>query len=1052
MPRWFRRAAASLLASCALAASARAVTFEPTDFIAENAVFGTAFTAPTAFVYLPGGRMLVCEKAGLVWSVTNGVRHPTPMWNRQNEVLNQGDRGLLAIAVDPNYVQNRFVYLLYTVDPDSNGVDTNSDGFGRLTRYQVSASDSNLLNPASRTIFFGRNWTEGPLAASPSHTIGDMQFGSDGSLLVSTGDGAQFDNMDDGGDDGQAFGAGKTDPFEDIGAFRSQYIGSLCGKILRINPVTGAGYAGNPYATSNLHAIQSKVWAYGVRNPYRICLRPGTGSADTAAASPGALYIGDVGWNIFEEMNVVSTDNGPNFGWPCREGTTTNSYLTNGNPSHHGCGTIGTGQNPGPLTTPNSAWHHGNANQSSPPGFTGNTSIGGAFYTGTSYPLEWRNKYFFADYGQSWIKVADMNGSNQVQSVVGFATGMDGPVDLQLEPGTSNLMYIAINVGEIRRIRYTGFVPGGPPVAVANASNSIIGVAPHQVNFSSAGSFDPEQGPITYAWNFGDGQGSTSPNPSHTYNTPGKYLAILTVTDNQSTVGRDSVGVVALANATVPHTAVVDNFNRANGPIGGQWVDPDYGLAGLSIDNNALTQSCCYATPVWTGGSFGPDQEAYITLSTISPGAPEQDLMLKVQGQGGGLPHIEIRYDAAVNIVMINTFDYVNSWKIWNTYPTTFAPGDRLGARAYSNGVIAVYKNSTLLGAVSAHDWMHAGDGGYLGLTLSGAHATRFEDFGGGNLAFTSNTPPTCSISSPVDSSFFVEGDIIQLDGTASDAEQSSGSLNYLWVVDLHHNTHTHPSTYVLPGPTNSFEADNHDDGTGVWFEVRLQVTDNGALTDTARVDIFPEVDLQPGEPAISPTAPDDQGTALYRFLLVNNGRMPAPNTRWRIRADNTLLAEGDTLVGPQSSVMVERYVTNTLPVGPHTLRVTADTLAQSVETDETNNAATKAIEVVEDGGPTEVPDTLPRAIALSVGRPNPSSGRVVFGLELPRGETVGFSVHDIQGREVWRTPARHFEAGRRTLEWSGTRVSGGPAGSGVYLARVEVGGRVFMRRIVLMR
>src|SRR5258707_14301514 len=96
----------------------------------------------------------------------------------------------------------------------------------------------------------GTGWKDSPEELSPSHSIGTLRFAMDGSLLVGAGDGANFDYMDSGGHSPTIFGSGpnKVDPIEDIGAFRAQYINSLCGKILRVNPATGHGYASNPYA------------------------------------------------------------------------------------------------------------------------------------------------------------------------------------------------------------------------------------------------------------------------------------------------------------------------------------------------------------------------------------------------------------------------------------------------------------------------------------------------------------------------------------------------------------------------------------------------------------------------------------------------------------------------------------------------------------------------------------------------------------------------------------------------------------------------------------
>ena len=155
---------------------ARAVTFDNTAFQSENAVPGVTFVQPTGIAFLPDGRMLVAEKRGQVHVVQNGVKLTPPMWQRESEVLDEHDRGLLGIAVDPNYATNRFIYLLYTVDPDSNGNDNNASAFGRLTRYQVSAGNPNVVDASTRTVLMGTNWPNGPASASPSHTIGSLRW------------------------------------------------------------------------------------------------------------------------------------------------------------------------------------------------------------------------------------------------------------------------------------------------------------------------------------------------------------------------------------------------------------------------------------------------------------------------------------------------------------------------------------------------------------------------------------------------------------------------------------------------------------------------------------------------------------------------------------------------------------------------------------------------------------------------------------------------------------------------------------------------------------
>ncbi len=371
-----RRAAAAFACSAALALAAAAATFPP-QFVTESVVATGALTLPTSIAFLPPQpgfqSMLVAEKDGRVWRVTNGVRSNTPVWDGHVEVLNDVDRGLLAVAVDPHFDVNRRAYFLYTVDPDSDGVDNaNPLAFGRLVRVTLTP-DASAIEPGSRAVLMGTQWSDGPLVASPSHSIGCLRWGDDGSLLVSIGDGAGFSAVDSGGTTPDAFLPGRTDPSEDVGAYRSQLVTSLAGKILRIDPETGHGYASNPYWDGDPTSVRSRVWVYGLRsiprrataasNPYwtatSVRSRVQTCSASRCARARqhrlggrpavGQLLIGDVGWYLWEEQNV-SAAGGENYGWPCREGDfVTPRYFDL--PQHRRwlCDSLGTPRNPATL-------------------------------------------------------------------------------------------------------------------------------------------------------------------------------------------------------------------------------------------------------------------------------------------------------------------------------------------------------------------------------------------------------------------------------------------------------------------------------------------------------------------------------------------------------------------------------------------------------------------------------------------------------------------------------------------------------------------------------
>src|SRR6185436_14644528 len=109
-------------------------------------------------------------------------------------------------------------------------------------------------------------------------------------------------------------------PKEDVGSFRSQLVDCLDGKILRINPTTGEGLPSNPFFDpAEPSAPRSRVWGLGFRNPYRMVLKPLSGGHNPDDANPGHLYVGDVGWETWESLKIV-TGPGQNFGWPIYEG------------------------------------------------------------------------------------------------------------------------------------------------------------------------------------------------------------------------------------------------------------------------------------------------------------------------------------------------------------------------------------------------------------------------------------------------------------------------------------------------------------------------------------------------------------------------------------------------------------------------------------------------------------------------------------------------------------------------------------------------------------
>lgn len=534
-----------------LARSAPAVTLPP-GFVDEPVA--TGFDLPTSVAVDPFGRLWVTEKGGKVWVVTDGVRSAEPFVDLTDEVHNAVDRGLLAIALHPDFPLYGYVYLLYGVDPIYGQPDEpgSAVSFGRLTRY--TAHEESAI-PASRFVILGETAEDGFPECFKTHGVGDLEFGRDGSLLISSGDGAHADFAD--------FGQNETedDPdceamfgeVQDLGAIRSQSLASLGGKLLRVDPESGRGLLSNPFYDGDQESFASRTWALGLRNPFRFTVVPND------AAGPGTIAICDVGWRFWEELNVASPSGGNNFGWPCFEGPDVLGAYASSPLKGTNC----SGDYVGTLTDPLVSWHH---DRPEPLGFSGAASTGSTWYDEPQFPSAWRGGIFFADFVGGWIRFARLDDAAALVDLESFAFHVPFPVDLEVNPHTGDLLYVSIVTGEVRRIRYA---QGNVAPQAAASATPAAGPAPLSVQFSSGGTRDPNGDEFSLVWSFGDGSPpSTEPNPTHVYTARGSFDAVLTVTDEYGLAAADTVRVetansppaVDIISPTDGHTFAADEW------------------------------------------------------------------------------------------------------------------------------------------------------------------------------------------------------------------------------------------------------------------------------------------------------------------------------------------------------------------------------------------------------------------------------------------------------------------------------------------------------------
>jgi glucose/arabinose dehydrogenase len=406
----------------------------PADFYEEAIAAGLRL--PTSFAVAPDGRIFITEKRGRVRVVHQGALQEGAFIDLSAEVNSSADRGLMAVAVHPRFPSQPFVYLAYTYDPpEARSYPAGGARVARILRVEADRNNLNVHKPGSGVVILGTNSifehignpeqgdaepfscfeTEGGFVPDcvptegTGHTIDFMKFGRDGSLFVAVGDGI----------------------VNSKGNWRAQNVNSLAGKILRIDPLTGNGLASNPFFDGDPTSNRSKVYALGMRNPYRFTIHP----------TSGQLVLGDVGNTGWEEINRGGA--GANFGWPCFEGQERAASFPICDPVFNGASPVVFGV----YTYPH---------QSQPPR---GAVIGGDFYTGRNYPGRYRNAYFFTDFNGGVIYTMNF-ASDGTYTLDEFATSAPGPVQITMGPD-GNLWMLYIATGELVRLRYGGVAVSG---------------------------------------------------------------------------------------------------------------------------------------------------------------------------------------------------------------------------------------------------------------------------------------------------------------------------------------------------------------------------------------------------------------------------------------------------------------------------------------------------------------------------------------------------------------------------------------------------------------
>jgi glucose/arabinose dehydrogenase len=320
-----------------------------------------------------------------------------------------------------------------------------------------------------------------------------------------------------------------------------QRLDTLAGKILRLNV---KNYPNSIIPSDNPFVGQSgkkaEIWAYGLRHPYTAAIHPVTGQ----------YLVNDVGSDKWEEINEIQK--GKNYGWGTVEGNSSNTAFKN------------------PLYTYS---HNG----------SGAAVVGGTFYTGTQFPSEYKDKYFFADFEDGWMKYLDPS----TKTVKTFASsGIRAAVDIDMGPDGS-LYYLAYNDRysttanrSVYKFTYVG--AGNRAPEATYTVNPTTGSAPLTVTFDGSGSSDPDGDQLSYLWDFGDGTTSTDMVTTQTYTEAGTYQPTFKATDPGGLFDIDTLPQIKTNNSAPTGTieTPVIGTNYRNGDtisFSGSGTDPEDG-------------------------------------------------------------------------------------------------------------------------------------------------------------------------------------------------------------------------------------------------------------------------------------------------------------------------------------------------------------------------------------------------------------------------------------------------------------------------------------------
>lgn len=525
----------------------------PTDPTADTLNFSTIFSGlqlPTNAAFAPDGRVFVSEKAGVIKTYDN-VNDPsaTVAADLRADVRSVGEHGLVGLTVDNAYPTRPYIYAFYAWD------STGQWGDGCLSNYQINGcvtgaklvkitvNGSGVMVGAPQTLVDDR-WC----FQFSGHSAGSVEMLSDGSLVLSAGEGANFNGVDYGQFGGQqqfppvpnltprnpcadppgGLGVANTPTTGQGGSLRAQDVltdGDPVGwdsALVRINADTGAPMPDNPLVGSGT-TDDDAIVAHGFRNPNRITVQPGT----------DRVFVGNVGQNYAEEIEPIDVTASPvkNSGWPCREGARAHlPFASLGNVVCEDLITDPAAKTK--LTDPWFAYLHNN---------TGAAVTGLSFVPAGRYPQKYVGDLFFADYVKGNVYSISVRPDGGVAPVpiepVAYQVGI-----VDMDAADDGYLY-TVNIAGGTVDRLVG--ADSPPIVLIDAAPQ-NGPVPLVTNLDASASYQPGGGSLTFAWDLDDdGQfdDATGPITSVTFADQSNHDVRVRVTNQ---LGASSVGIVTL--------------------------------------------------------------------------------------------------------------------------------------------------------------------------------------------------------------------------------------------------------------------------------------------------------------------------------------------------------------------------------------------------------------------------------------------------------------------------------------------------------------------------